>query len=143
MSDFKIDTTNYLGLDHNTYKNKLLQISLTNASEYFKMRENVIRNVKNDAIKKMYEVFYKVMSDGKLISGKNAASRADNEPNVGDIDKVFKPAYPSQKITEFALGASKTLDAICEECIELIFPDDYRKIAESRLMRKGEADRLL
>ena len=143
MSDFKIDTTNYLGLDHNRHKNNLLQIALTNASEYFKMRENVIQNVKTDAIKNMYEVFYKVMSEGKLIAGSNAATHPDNVPNVGDINKVFKPSFPSQEITEFALGASKTLDAICEECIKLIFPDDYRKLAEARIMRKGEAERLI
>ena len=142
MSDFKINTTNYLGLDHSTYKNKLLQISLTNSSEYFKMRENVLKNVKNDAISKMYETFYLVMSEGKLIGGRNAASDTDNEPLVGDINKVFCPNYPNQKITEFALGASKTLDAICEECIELIFPNDYRNIAEARIARKGEADRM-
>ena len=97
MSDFKINTTNYLGLDHSTYKNKLLQISLTNSSEYFKMRENVLKNVKNDAISKMYETFYLVMSEGKLINGRNAASDTDNEPLVGDINKVFVQITQTRK----------------------------------------------
>ena len=83
------------------------------------------------------------MSSG-MIGGTNAAIVAGNEPVVGaNITDVFKPNYPNQKITEFALGAAKTLDAICDECIEIIMPLNYRDLAESRLARKGESDRIM
>ena len=39
--NFKIDTSNYLGIGHSTYKNKLLEIALTQPAQYFKIRENV------------------------------------------------------------------------------------------------------
>ena len=60
-----------------------------------------------------------------------------------DAGVIFVPAYPNQKITEFALGAAKTLDAICDECIEIILPLNYRDLAESRLARKGESERIM
>ena len=142
----KIDTSNYLGVSYSTYKNKLLEIALTQPSEYFKIRANVLKNVKENAISKMYETFFEVMSSGRLTAGGvNAATVTGNEPaaTLGDINVLFRPNYPNQKITEFALGAAKTLDAICDECIEIIMPLNYRDLAESRLARKGESDRML
>ena len=139
---FKINTTNYLGIGHSTFKNKLLEIALTQPAQYFKIRENVLKNVKETAISKMYDTFYSVMTDG-TIDKKNAAFDTEN-PIGGGIneDKVFIPQYPNQKVTEFALGAAKTLDSICDECIEIIMPMNYRDLAEARLARKGEANRL-
>ena len=49
------------------------------------------------------------------------------------------PNYPKQKVTEFALGAAKTMDALCEECVQIIFPVNYEDLAAARLARKGEA----
>ena len=48
----------------------------------------------------------------------------------------FKPSMPKQKVNEFALKAAKTLDAIAEECIEMLLPQDYRQIAENRTVQK-------
>jgi hypothetical protein len=39
-------------------------------------------------------------------------------------------------VNEFALKASKTIDAIAEEAIEMIMPADYRMIAENRTVQK-------
>ena len=145
--NFKIDTTNYLGIGHSTFKNKLLEIALTQPAQYFKIRENVLKNVKEKAISNMYETFYNVMTDGtiKTPGGVVANAAYDAENPVGgtiDTNKVFVPQYPNQKVTEFALGAAKTLDSICDECIEIIMPLNYKDLAEARLARKGEADRL-
>ena len=139
--NFKINTGNYLGIDHATYKNKLLEIALVQPAKYFAIRENVLRNVKTNAISKMYDTFYKVMSEETLEDGTNAAAPVDLADGVA-IGLVFKPSYPNQSITEFALGAAKTLDKICDECIEIIIPMNYRDLAESRA-RKGEAERIL
>ena len=142
---FKINTTNYLGIGHSTFKNKLLEIALTQPAQYFKIRENVLKNVKERAISNMYDTFYSVMTEGTVkkegVSG-NAAYDSENLVGGLDVTKVFVPNYPNQKVTEFALGAAKTLDAICDECIEIIMPLDYKDLAEARLARKGEADRL-
>ena len=82
------------------------------------------------------------MSTGLLEDNSNAAAPVVLADSVA-IETVFKPAYPNQSITEFALGAAKTLDKICDECIEIIIPMNYRDLAESRLARKGEAERIL
>ena len=91
----------------------------------------------------MYECFYGVMTTGLLKSGKNAAVDTENPVGGGlTVEKLFVPNYPNQLVTEFALGAAKTLDSICDECIEIIMPMNYKDLAEARLARKGEANRL-
>ena len=139
--NFKIDTTNYLGIGHSTFKNKLLEIALTQPAQYFKIRENVLKNVKEKAISNMYETFYSVMTEGK-IGGVNAAYDGGNLIAGLDVNTMFVPNYPNQKVTEFALGAAKTLDSICDECIEIIMLLNYKDLAEARLARKGEANRM-
>jgi hypothetical protein len=55
-------------------------------------------------------------------------------------DGKFKPNVPKQKVNEFALGTSKTIDKIAEDALELILPQDYRKIAESRTTQKTSGE---
>ena len=134
-NNFKIDTSNYLGISHNTYKQKLLELALTRPEQYFELREIVLKNVKENAIKQLYENFYSIMTSGDTSSGTSAADGATAE-------RIFVPSYPQQKVTEFALGAAKTIDGLCDECVEIILPLNYRDLAEQRLARKGESNML-
>ena len=134
-NNFKIDTSNYLGISHNTYKQRLLELALTQPEQYFQLREIVLRNVKENAIKDLYNNFYSIMTEGKIFNGASAADGAT-------AATTFVPNYPQQKVTEFALGAAKTMDALCDECVEIILPLNYRDLAEQRLARKGEAKML-
>ena len=134
-NNFKIDTSNYLGISHNTYKQRLLELALTRPEQYFELRETVLKNVKENAIKALYENFYSIMTVGNVAGGASAADGAAAQA-------TFVPNYPQQKVTEFALGAAKTMDALCDECVEIILPLNYRDLAEQRLARKGEAKML-
>ena len=75
------------------------------------------------------------MTSGNTADGTSAAHGAG-------AATTFVPNYPQQKVTEFALGAAKTMDALCDECVEIILPLNYRDLAEQRLARKGEANML-
>ena len=59
--------------------------------------------------------------------------------DIGRLDDLFAPNMAYQDVSEFALAASKTLQAICEECVEKLLPINYKNLAEQRLARKGEA----
>ena len=135
-NNFKIDTSNYLGISHNAYKQRLLELALTQPEQYFELRETVLRNVKENAIKDLYNNFYSIMTEGNIAGGTTSAA------DGAAAETIFKPQYPQQKVTEFALGAAKTMDALCDECVEIILPLNYRDLAEQRLARKGEAKML-
>ena len=72
-----------------------------------------------------------------LNEGKNKSN------NVIDAEfATHPPSYPKQLINEFALGASKTLDKIFDEAVEIILPLDYKKIAEKSLEVKGSGSKI-
>ena len=134
--NFRIDTSNYLGIEHSNFKNKLMEIALTTPADYFELREFVLRAVKEQAIKTFYDTIYYVLSEGKLTAGSAAGSAAGTARRAG----LFLPKYPKQKITEIALQGGKTMDSIIDDVIEIILPIDYQQLAAQRLSRKGEAN---
>jgi hypothetical protein len=124
---FKIAPRNYLGLEWQRYKADLYALALSKPAVYATIRQNVLDKVKNDAIDKMYETFYNVLSEGKVAG-------ADLITNRGT---PFRPNYPEQEINSFCLSACKTLEAICDECIEILIPIDYNKILRSKFAEVG------
>ena len=137
--NFRIDTSNYLGIEHSNFKNKLMEIALVNPSDYFQLREYVLKSVKEQAIKTFYDTLYYVLSEGKLTATAAPGSAATDGTTAARRAAQFVPKYPKQKITEIALQGAKTMDSIIDDVIEIILPIDYQQLAQSRLTRKGEA----
>jgi len=126
--DFRIDPNNYMGIEHEEYKTNLLQLALTKPTEYFELRKTVLANVKRASVAGIYETYYRLLTNGSSPADTNDASLANKNP-------IFQPCLPRQKVNEFALKASKTIDAISEEAIDLILPMDYKRISDSRSMQ--------
>ena len=141
-NNFRINTANYLGLSNAKYKNNLLKMALTKPEDYFKLRATVLENLTEQLVKTMFNTFYNVMTVGRI----GADEKGNGGTNCGDAADgsalgtgLFEPQMAYQDVSEFALAASKTLQAICEECVEEILPINYKNLAEQRLARKGEA----
>ena len=132
-NNFKINTSDYLGINHTTFKNKLMEIALTKPADYFQLREIVLDKVKTQAIANLYNTIYSVLTEGKLSDGNSAAAGATQEAH-------FKPGYPQQKVTEIALSAAKTMDEIIDDVVEIILPIDYNELAKQRMARKAGAN---
>jgi hypothetical protein len=138
-NNFRINTSNYLGLSNAKYKNNLLKMALTKPEDYFKLRATVLENLTEQLVKSMFNTFYYVMTNGK-INTRDDGSGGDNcGGTIGSTDELFVSNMAYQDVSEFALAASKTLHAICEERVEEILPINYKNLAEQRLARKGEA----
>ena len=137
-TNFKIDTKNYLGMEHEAYKTKLFQLAITKPEAYFELREQVLNNVKTQAVSTQYDIYYHLLSRG---------TKKDGTPYVvtptgmtPDLVPLFKPCVPLQETNQFALKASKTIDAICEEAVEMLIPMNYKEIAENRLKKRTEGN---
>ena len=128
---YRINTANYLGIQHSTFKNKLMELALTKPSDYFDLREKVLEKVKTDAIADLYNTIFNTMTDGKDLKGGSIAAGATAEA-------ILKPSYPHQEVTEIALAAAKTMDKIIDDVIEIILPIDYTELAKQRIARKSE-----
>jgi hypothetical protein len=128
--NFKVNPSVFLGLDYSEFQNDVYALALSKPSDYFAMRKRCLQAVKQDAIKNLYETFYTLLSDG--VVGGNSLFK--------DVDgAAIQPKYPTQKISEFALSAAKTLDAICQQAIDILLPLDYKTLASDRMRKIGEA----
>jgi hypothetical protein len=145
MSDFnfKIDPSNYAGIDHEAYRADMLQLALSQPTVYTQLRKDVLQAVKKEAVNSQYAIYYYLLTagckpspDGKRVgdsvlnfNGSNSAGQA----------RVFVPHVPNQVVNEFALKASKTIDRIAEEAIEMILPADWKQIADNRTFSKTKS----
>ena len=142
--NFKVDTSNFLGLSNARYKNDLLKLALTKPEDYFKLRATVLEAITENQVKTMFNTFYFVMTTGFVgttdagTGGSNAGGGIKGGGADGSAD-VFVPNMAYQEVSDFALDASKTIQSICEDCVEKLLPLNYRDLAESRMARKGDA----
>ena len=121
MADrFQIDTSDFLGLNYESYKNDLYAMALSTPSDYMKLRKDTLAVVKNQCIKDIYTQFYNLLSKGEDLTGTQ-------------IGTLPPPGYPAQMVSKFALKAARTLDVILEEAIEIILPLNFKELSTKRL----------
>ena len=137
--NFKIDPANYAGIDHESYRSDMLQLALTQPTEYAKLRKAVLNIVKRTAVNSQYGIYYYLLTEGAKANGKIQGDSilAGEFPEATQL--MFKPKVPAQIVNEFALKAAKTIDKIAEEAIEMILPADWKQIADNRTFSKTKS----
>ena len=141
MSDFnfKIDPSNYAGIDHEAYRSDMLQLALSQPTVYTQLRKDVLQTVKKEAVNTQYAIYYNLLTKGQNPDGGSVLSRTSSRGLGSGTTPVFVPRVPNQLVNEFTLKASKTIDKIAEEAIEMILPADWREIANNRVYSKTKA----
>ena len=141
--NFKIDPSDYRGIEHEEFRTNLLNLALTRPTEYNKLRMNVLKKVKKAAVESQYAIYYYLLTEGCSVGddGKTKSQHilynvAESSEHVG----IFKPSVPKHIVNEFALKASATIDKIAEEAINMILPDDWKTIADQRLYTKTKGN---
>ena len=137
-NEYKVDPSNFLGIEHSEYKNEILALALSRPSEYYQLRKAVVKNMKTGFVTQAYDSFYNLLSTGS----KTGASDASMAVNGGAAKDLFIPKLPKQEINQFALRAAKTLNAMVEEAIELVLPANHLDIAHKIERGKSEANML-
>ena len=139
MSDFKIDAADYLSIDYESYRDEMLELALATPAAYFALRKAVLKAVKKQAVMTQYDVYYNLLTEGKNAEGGSIFSGLpSSEQPKSELQTLFKPKYPKQLVNQFALGASKTIDKISEDAVELILPRDFKSIANERTSTKSK-----
>jgi hypothetical protein len=90
----------------------------------------VLRSVKNDAVSQLYKTLFNVLSKG---------TRLDGRP-IGKLGDSLHPNYPSHKINDFCIGVASDLADHINRAIDIILPDDFKKLAAGKLNLKGRAN---
>ena len=139
--NFKIDPANYAGIDHESYRSDMLQLALSQPTQYTKLRKSVLDKVKRNAVNSQYAIYYYLLTEGQsVVDNKPSDSILDLTAGFTKEDQImFKPKVPSQIVNEFALKAAKTIDKIAEEAIEMILPAGWKQIADNRTFSKTKS----
>ena len=135
-NEYKVNPSNFLGIEHSAYKNEILALALSKPSEYYELRKNVVRNMETNLVSDAYTSFYNLLSDGSDKVGSTSIADGASQSSL------FTPNLPKQEINQFALRAAKTLDAMVEEAIELVLPANHLTIAHKIDRGKSEANML-
>jgi len=127
MSNFEIDTNDYLGFEYEEYLNNVNAMAISKPSEYYKMRAFVLAETKKKVVKSVYDAYYKLLTT----------------QSVGTYNgQELIPHYRTQKASKFALEASATTNAILNKALEIVLPVNYTDIANQKLVQKGQADKI-
>ena len=126
--NFEVDTSDYLGFQYEEYLNEVMAIAMATPAIYYKMRADTLKALKQVVVKQVYETYYKLLTIGQ-INGTNT------------LDGLI-PHYPQQKASQFALGASKTINEILNSALDIILPANHLDVAKLKLTQKGEAGKI-
>ena len=128
--DFKIDVSDFRGIEHEEFRTNLLNLALTEPTKYNKLRMDVLKKVKKAAVDNQYAIYYYLLTegfgvadDGKSKSGLHILS---GTPSAAQIP-IFKPNVPKHIVNEFAMKASATIDKIAEEALNKKSPKIGKK----------------
>jgi hypothetical protein len=125
-SKFYININNELGLNYKRVKGSLLALSLSKPSNYYDLRNDVIDKITEKAVEETYTRFWNILRNGRV---------SDDQVTYVDeigITRAFVPQLPEHIINDFATKCARTIEDMCEECVNLILPDDYLKLSQNR-----------
>ena len=126
--NFQVDTSDYMGFKYEEYLNELMAIAVSKPSEYYKMRSDTLKLLKQGMITQIYTTYYTLLTTGQI----NGSSP------LGSLI----PSYPQQKASQFSLAASKTINEILNSALDIILPANHLDVAKMKLTEKGSATRI-
>ena len=127
--NFQVDTSDYLGFQYEEYLNNLMAIAMSKPADYYKIRADTLKLLKQVVVKTVYDTYYGLLTTGKI----------GNETPLG---ANLVPHYPQQKASQFALGASKTINDILNSALDIILPSNHLDVAKLKLTEKGNAAKI-
>jgi hypothetical protein len=130
VSTFKVDPNDFLAHCYQDYLSEVYALALSKPTDYFTIRKNVVKAVKRDAIKGLYDTFFEVLTKGK-VNGDTLIKNSNGE--------AIEPKYPEQDVNEVCLSAAATLDKICEDVVNIILPRNINDILSDKLSKQGKS----
>ena len=122
FQNFNLDTSDYLGIKYDEYINHMQSLSISQPTEYTRIRNSVIKQLKQDLLEKTFERYYNLLTSGK-----------------GFTDLPKSPSYLKQEASNFALGATKTINKILDEVLNIVLPAQQADFAKLQQGKKADS----
>jgi hypothetical protein len=128
---YDINVLDALARNQKNNRDKMYEQAMLNTQKYLENRRKA-REVFVDAmIQDNYENFRKLLSRGELPDGTQL-----QYPNGG----AYMPCVPSQTLTTYAMKVAETIEAICEEAMEDIYPKEHHNLAVKKVSDISKAN---
>ena len=128
---FELDTNDVLGLNYSAYVDNMRALALTKPGDYFTLRQQVQKKVKEDAVAQVYKTVFNVLTLGANVS---------NQP-IGVLGTGnYVPGYPSQKVNDIAIQGARIMAEYLDSVCNIILPGDFTTLASSKMSLKGRAN---
>ena len=136
MSDnkFQLDTDDVLGFGYQEYLSSVRGLAISNPGEYYKLRSELMKTIKRDAVGALYKSIFNALSLGKDVNGRTIQS-PDGSTVLGRAP--FVPQFPSQKTNDVAIRIASVLGEELNKVVDLLMPDEFESIASKKLQIKG------
>jgi hypothetical protein len=129
-SQFKVKVLNALGRQEKTARNQLYASALKNPDKYITTREAIIKSIVDDLVQTNYDVFWDILTKGKLPNG--------DDMKLPDGDK-YNPGVAEQKAGAFCMKVAESLEDIAEACIEMVMPVNHADLAIRKMVNDTRA----
>jgi len=131
MSAREIDVLNELGLRQKESQSKLLSIALSRPEEYYRLRDDVEKQILQKITQDVFYLFRDVLSKGQINT-----YAPDGRPTLVHqfelAGNAWSPNLPFSDIQAFALDVAELIESKCEEAIEVILPKDKNQLAVNK-----------
>jgi hypothetical protein len=136
---YKLDVNNFLGNKYSAYKQRVLQFSIANPSEFLALREDVIAIVKTRVVENFYSQIFSLLGTGKVCDsdGNPTGNSIINLPGVSEENKSV--SYPKQEINNLAISIASTIDDFLDKICNILIPTDYLENVKNSFITKSKA----
>jgi hypothetical protein len=145
---YKTDIENYLGLDNEDFKSRMMQISVSKPSAYFALQSTFLKAILNKHVKDIYHTVYYALTAGKKVAanGRDLEDIIDPaEIRGADADTQalmmpFAPSLSEAEVDHIAKEIAKVIEkAFRDNVVERVLPKNIYNEAIGRSARKMEA----
>ena len=127
-SKFYIDIANELGLGYKKNRAALLGTALGKPANYYNLRAHLVDVLTEKQVKEAYKMYWDILKLGHL----PLTTSPYKYKNGNDVDTLLVPDLPEHLINKFASRVAATIEEMAEECVNLIMPEDFLKLAHEK-----------
>lgn len=127
-SKFYIDIANELGLGYKKNRAVLLGTALGKPANYYNLRAHLVDVLTEKQVKEAYKMYWDILKLGHLPN----TTQPYKFKNGNDADTELVPDLPEHLINKFASRVAATIEEMAEECVNLIMPEDFLKLAHEK-----------
>ena len=144
-TNFRLDPVNYLSIDNEAFRQRMLEISIVTPTRYFAIRRVVLAAVQKAFARDAYEIYYFLLTAGLQKDGKTSVLSEDKDNECGFGSEIhmrtaFKPCIPAQMCNEFAMSVTKSVNEIAQKAVDMILPSNFINVATHRVANKTAGD---